>query len=72
MSDIAAASLNGSDGGSLTHWSSGTATNSAKPPCSAMAMAWSPGLNWRTPAPTAATTPAGSLPGTKGSCGLNW
>ena len=37
-----------------------------------MAMAWSPGLNFVTPAPTADTTPAGSLPGMNGSVGLNW
>ena len=38
---------------------------------SAISSARSPGLNFVTPSPTAATTPTGSLPGMNGSAGLN-
>ena len=53
------------------HWLSGITANSAKPADSAISSAWSPGLNFVTPSPTAATTPTGSLPGMNGSGGLN-
>ena len=47
-------------------------TSSANAPKAVNAITLSPGLTFVTPAPTSFTTPASSLPGEKGSGGLNW
>jgi hypothetical protein len=41
-----------------------------KPPVTPIEATASPTLTWRTPSPTACTTPENSLPGTNGSGGL--
>jgi len=47
-------------------------TSSANAPKAVKAITLSPGFTLLTPAPTSFTTPASSLPGEKGSGGLNW
>src|SRR3970040_2375460 len=47
-------------------------TSSAKAPKVVNAITLSPGLTFFTSGPTSFTTPASSLPGEKGSGGLNW
>ena len=44
----------------------------AKPPRPAETSTRSPGASVVTPAPTATTVPADSVPGTKGTAGLIW
>ena len=58
--------------GISTSESAGTATCSAKPPSPVKTMTRSPTATPDTPGPTAETSPATSLPGTKGVGGFNW
>ena len=55
-----------------TNERAGTTTWSANPPKPVKAMTRSPGSTPVTPDPTVTTSPAISLPGTKGTAGLIW